>query len=79
MFDPSSGNPFAERPSTAKQNEVVRKALESALAEQDKENNRPEGVELHVWHRLCQHRRAKIESEQIVGHRSVADRLLSFS
>ncbi len=63
MYDPSSGNPFAERPSTAAQNEMQRVATEAALAELDRPNNAPDVVEPHVWERLCQYRRQKVGAE----------------
>ena len=67
MFDPSGGNPFAERPSTARQSELAKMALESALVELDKESNIPEGIENHIWERMCRYRRHKIEGEQLVS------------
>lgn len=71
-FDPSSGNPFAERPSTARQNEANRQALEAAITELDKAVNAPEGIETHIWERMCILRRQKIEGEQLVSmHLSV--------
>ena len=66
IYDPSSGNPFAERPSTARQNELAKSSLELALADLDKYSNAPEGCDENVWERMCQYRRQKIESEQLV-------------
>ena len=66
IYDPSSSNPFSERPSTARQSEQAASAMESALAELDKDSNMPEGLDLPVWERMCAYRRQKIESEQLV-------------
>ena len=43
IYEPSSGNPFAERPSTARQREQQNRSTEIALAELDKESNAPDG------------------------------------
>ena len=67
-FDPAQGNPFSERPSTARQNDAAHQALEVALQELDRETNAPEGVEPPVWDRMCSYRRQKIESEQLVSN-----------
>ena len=61
LHDPDSGNPFSERPSTARQNEATRVSLETALAELDKTINCPENVEPHVWERMCRYRRQKVQ------------------
>lgn len=66
ILDANSGNPFAERPSTARQNQMQKQSLEAALMELDKEANSPEGVEEAAWSRLCRYRRAKIDSEMLV-------------
>lgn len=66
ILDANSGNPFAERPSTARQNVMQRHALDSALTDLDKPVNMPEGVEQVAWERLCKYRRAKIDSEMLV-------------
>ena len=67
MFEGAgSGNPFADRPSTARREEQNKKTLETALQELDKESNMPDGVELHVWERLCSFRREKIDKENLV-------------
>lgn len=60
-------NPFAERPSTAQQNAQTKLLLEAALDELDKPANMPEGLDPTVWQRLCNYRRAKIESENMVN------------
>ena len=66
VYEAGSSNPFAERPSTAKQNEMARAALETALVDLDKDTNIPDGVDAAVWDRMCKYRRTKIESEQLV-------------
>lgn len=43
IYEASSGNPFAERPSTARQRDQHNKSTELALAELDKESNAPDG------------------------------------
>ena len=68
ILDANSGNPFAERPSTARQNMMQRHALDNAIAELDKPVNMPEGVEDHAWERLCKYRKTKIESELLVRY-----------
>ncbi|XP_013386289.1 cilia- and flagella-associated protein 43 isoform X2 [Lingula anatina] len=71
IYDPKSGNPFADRPSTARQNAMNKVSMESALQELDKESNMPEGVQLYVWERLCRYRRQKIDSEQLVKQKAL--------
>ena len=70
ILDANSGNPFAERPSTARQNMMQRHALDNAIAELDKPVNMPEGVEDHAWERLCKYRKTKIESELLVQYKN---------
>lgn len=67
ILDANSGNPFAERPSTARQNMMQRRALDTALTDLDKPGNMPEGVDDEAWSRLCRYRRQKIESEMLVS------------
>ncbi|PVD30534.1 hypothetical protein C0Q70_09802 [Pomacea canaliculata] len=64
-------NPFAERPSTAQQNAQTKLLLEAALDELDKPANMPEGLDPTVWQRLCNYRRAKIESENMVKKKAL--------
>ncbi len=66
VYDPKSGNPFSERPSTARQNEMAKNALECAMVDLDKDSNIPDGVDIGIWERMCKYRRLKIESEQLV-------------
>lgn len=66
ILDANSGNPFAERPSTARQNMMQRHNLDIALADLDKHANAPDGVEEGAWDRLCKYRKTKIESEMLV-------------
>ncbi|KAK2163683.1 hypothetical protein LSH36_75g07025 [Paralvinella palmiformis] len=66
IIDPNSGNPFADRPSTARKAEDQEHFLEMALSELDKPSNAPEGCEPEVWTRLCRYRREKISNEQLV-------------
>ena len=67
MYEPGSGNPFADRPSTALKSDQARRATENALAELDKESNMPEGIDPGLWQRFCLYRRQKIESDQQVS------------
>ncbi|ESO90244.1 hypothetical protein LOTGIDRAFT_233795 [Lottia gigantea] len=66
VLDPSAPNPFAERPSTARQNAQSKIAMEQAIEELDRQSNMPENLEVQIWERLCHYRREKIESEQLV-------------
>ncbi|CAH1784594.1 unnamed protein product [Owenia fusiformis] len=65
------GNPFADRPSTARKNKEAADALESAMAELDKETNAPDGVEMFIWERMCKYRRQKMHSEQMVKQKAL--------
>ena len=67
ILDANSGNPFAERPSTARQTMMQKHVIDSALSDLDKPVNMPDGVEDGAWERLCKYRRAKINSEMLVG------------
>ena len=67
LLDGKNPNPFAERPSTARQMAQAKSALNAALDELDKPVNMPEGLDPSVWQRMCQARRAKIESENLVS------------
>ena len=60
IYDPSSGNPFAERPSTARQRDSTKRSVEHALNDLDNPKNCPENVEEEVWMRLCNYRRQKV-------------------
>ncbi|XP_076460305.1 cilia- and flagella-associated protein 43-like [Babylonia areolata] len=66
LLDGRNPNPFAERPSTARQNAQAQSALDAALADLDKPVHMPEGLEPSIWQRMCQYRRTKIESENMV-------------
>jgi len=50
---------------------MQRHAIEVALTELDKPSNIPEGVDAAAWQRLCQYRRQKIESEQLVKQKAL--------
>merc|ERR1711971_400726 len=69
--DSSLPNPFADRPSTARQHAQAKYQLDHAIAELDKEINIPEGVELPVWQRLCQYRREKIENDLLIKQKAL--------
>ncbi|ELU02415.1 hypothetical protein CAPTEDRAFT_160880 [Capitella teleta] len=71
VFDPSSGNPFSERPSTAHLNEASKGMLETAMVDLDKDINCPEGLDISVWERMCLYRRQKIESENLVKQKAL--------
>ena len=40
-----------------------RAAIDAALIELDKDSNAPEGVEPHVWERMCHYRRKKVRDQ----------------
>ncbi|KAL4232016.1 Cilia- and flagella-associated protein 43 [Mactra antiquata] len=63
-------NPFADRPSTARQNAQSKAYMDGAMDDLDKESNCPEGVEPHIWQRLCMYRRQKVENENLVKIRA---------
>ena len=50
-----------------KQSHTGMQSLEKAMAELDHPGHMPEGLDEHVWQRLVQARRMKVESEQKVG------------
>lgn len=60
-------NPFADRPSTARQHAQAKSSLEAAINDLDKDSNIPEGIDLSVWERLCKFRRVKIENDFLVS------------
>ncbi|XP_076101522.1 cilia- and flagella-associated protein 43-like isoform X12 [Mytilus galloprovincialis] len=73
---PSTGdhglpNPFADRPSTARQHAQAKNNVESAINDLDRDVNNPEGVELSVWERLCKFRRIKIENEFLIKQKAL--------
>ncbi|XP_067656775.1 cilia- and flagella-associated protein 43-like isoform X1 [Haliotis asinina] len=71
VLDVNSANPFTERPSTARQNAAAQASINAALEEMDRESNMPEGLEGHVWKRMCTYRKDKIYSEQLVKMKSL--------
>ncbi|XP_071090035.1 cilia- and flagella-associated protein 43-like isoform X1 [Haliotis cracherodii] len=71
VLDVNSSNPFAERPSTARQNSAAQASIDVAVEEMDREGNMPEGLELHVWKRMCTYRKDKMDSEQLVKVKSL--------
>ncbi|XP_033633066.1 cilia- and flagella-associated protein 43-like isoform X1 [Asterias rubens] len=58
-------NPYGERPLSARQSNTT-VVLMKGLDELDNESHCPEGVEPHVWTRMCSLRRTKALSEQEV-------------
>ncbi|OPL33005.1 hypothetical protein AM593_00226, partial [Mytilus galloprovincialis] len=73
---PSTGdhglpNPFADRPSTARQHAQAKNNVETAINDLDRDVNNPEGVELSVWERLCKFRRIKIENEFLIKQKAL--------
>lgn len=62
-----SQNPFSDRPSSALQLAVQKTQMSMALDDLDKLTNAPEGLDALVWERMCKLRRAKVESETMVG------------
>ncbi|KAL8576297.1 hypothetical protein ACOMHN_006220 [Nucella lapillus] len=71
LLDGRNPNPFAERPSTARQSAQAQWSLEAALGDLDKPVNMPEGLDPAVWHRMCQYRRTKIDSENLVKQKAL--------
>lgn len=63
-------NPFADRPSTARQNAQSKAYMDGAMDELDKDSNCPDGVEPNVWKRLCMYRRQKVENENLLKLRA---------
>ena len=61
--DPSSQNPFAQRPSSA----VGGGRGENPMAELDHVSHKPEELESSAWERFVVARRRKVEGEQKVG------------
>jgi hypothetical protein len=57
----------AEGETMLKQSYTGMQSLEKAMAELDHPGHMPEGLDEHVWQRLVQARRMKVESEQKVG------------
>lgn len=70
--DSSLPNPFADRPSTARQHAQAKSQLEAAINDLDKISNMPEGIEESVWQRLCAYRREKIENDLLVKLPSIS-------
>jgi hypothetical protein len=66
--DSSIPNPFADRPSTARQHAQAKSQLDAAIQDLDKITNIPEGVDEAVWQRLCAYRREKIENDLLVSY-----------
>ncbi|XP_022080756.1 cilia- and flagella-associated protein 43-like [Acanthaster planci] len=58
-------NPYGERPLSARQSNTT-VVLMKGLDELDHESHCPEGIEPHIWTRLCNLRRTKVLSEQEV-------------
>ncbi|XP_033756153.1 cilia- and flagella-associated protein 43-like [Pecten maximus] len=69
--DPSIPNPFADRPSTASYNNRAKNQLEHSIADLDKDINAPEGIEPHIWQRLCKYRREKIENDVLTKEKAL--------
>eukprot|EP00105_Crassostrea_gigas_P045206 XP_019929354.1 PREDICTED: cilia- and flagella-associated protein 43 [Crassostrea gigas] len=69
--DSSLPNPFADRPSTARQHAQAKSQLEAAINDLDKISNMPEGIEESVWQRLCAYRREKIENDLLIKQKAL--------
>lgn len=67
----NSGNPYAERPSTALQTAILDNDLENFLNDADNYLNAPPGCEQSVWRRFCAYRREKIKLETIIKQRTI--------
>ena len=67
IYDPASGNPFAELPTPSYTAEMSKAAMETALQELDKFANVPDSVDEEMWHHLCHYRRQKVDSEHMVS------------
>ena len=61
-----SQNPFSDRPTSSMTMSHLKSQIAQGLEELDKMSNAPDGVEKHVWERMCRLRRNKVESEQLV-------------
>lgn len=62
-----SANPYGERPGSAEALKAALAHLMKGIDEMDEPENKPEGLDLPNWERFCEARRAKVESEQMVG------------
>nr|XP_034327595.1 cilia- and flagella-associated protein 43 isoform X6 [Crassostrea gigas] len=69
--DSSLPNPFADRPSTARQHAQAKSQLEAAINDLDKISNMPEGIDESVWQRLCAYRREKIENDLLIKQKAL--------
>ncbi|XP_021355562.1 cilia- and flagella-associated protein 43-like isoform X2 [Mizuhopecten yessoensis] len=70
-MDHSVPNPFADRPSTASFNTRAKNQLENSINDLDKDINAPEGIEPHIWQRLCKYRREKIENDVMTKEKAL--------
>lgn len=57
----------AEGKTASRQSYTGMQSLEKAIEELDRPVHMPDGLDEHVWNRLIQARRVKVESEQKVG------------
>ncbi|XP_062576681.1 cilia- and flagella-associated protein 43-like isoform X2 [Saccostrea cucullata] len=69
--DSSLPNPFADRPSTARQHAQAKAQLDAAIQDLDKISNMPDGVDEAVWQRLCAYRREKIENDLLIKQKAL--------
>lgn len=67
----SENNPFADRPSTAQQQLLSEAELNAALADLDHIDNGPPGVDIGLWSRFVEFRRAKIALENSMRMKAI--------
>ncbi|KAK3771256.1 hypothetical protein RRG08_024335 [Elysia crispata] len=65
-----SQNPFSDRPTSSMTMSHLKSQIAQGLEELDKMSNAPDGVEKHVWERMCRLRRNKVESEQLLRQKA---------
>ena len=62
----TAADPYPRRPTTAMKSRRKIELLEEAMLELDSPENMPENCSPDIWNRMCQIRRSKVDSEQIV-------------
>ena len=69
---------YPRRPTTAMKMERNVQLLEEALSELDSPENMPENCPPDIWQRMCQIRRTKIDSEQVLKGKGMIVAIQSF-
>lgn len=62
----AAGDPYPKRPTTAMKTRRNKELLEEAMLELDSPEYMPESCPTDIWGRMCQIRRSKIDSEQVL-------------